>query len=246
MRKLVAIGTFLLIIVSLTFLPRLLSLSAHWASDETLWMLRSRDFFFAMESGKFADTHIAYHPGVTTCWLGSISIWNRYQHDLFPKSWFYSREFLSPEMLANIRLPIAIASGILILVAGFLLYRLFNSTTAGIGTLFLAIEPFLLSESRRAHTDVLMSLFLFLSLLLWLYYLESETPHRRVLIFSGICAESHKDRSPFVMLLRCFILRTSHDTFRDGYGVLLGCSRSASNSDSVESLSAEVLPCTSV
>lgn len=187
MRKPVALGTFLLFLVLLTFLPRLLSLSAHWASDETLWMLRSREFFFAMQAGKFADTNIAYHPGVTTCWLGSVAIWNRYQRDSVSKNWFYSSEFLSPEMLASIRLPIALVTGILVLVAGFFLYRLFGGVTAGIGTLFLAIEPFLLSESRRAHTDVLMALFLFLSLLLWLYYLESETPRRRILISSGTC-----------------------------------------------------------
>ena len=187
MRKSLAIGTFLLLLVLLTFLPRILSLSAHWASDETLWMLRSRDFFFAMQAGKFADTNIAYHPGVTTCWLGSVAIWNRYQRDSVSKNWFYSGEFLSPEMLSSIRLPIALVTGVLVLIAGFLLYRLFGGVTAGIGALFLAIEPFLLSESRRTHTDVLMALFLFLSLLLWLYYLESETSRRHILISSGIC-----------------------------------------------------------
>ena len=59
---------------------------------------------------------------------------------------------------------------------------------AGVGTLFLAIEPFLISESRRAHTDVLTALFLFLSLLLWLCYLEGETRKpRRDLVLSGLC-----------------------------------------------------------
>ncbi|MDD9974364.1 MAG: glycosyltransferase family 39 protein [Candidatus Poribacteria bacterium] len=150
-------------------------------------MLRSRNFFFAMRDGKFADTYITHHPGVTTCWLGSIAIWNRFERDSFSKNWFYSNKFLSPEMLASIRFPITLVTGILVLVAGILLYRLFGWGTAGFGTLFLAVEPFLLAESRRAHTDALTSLFLFLSLLLWLCYLESETPRRRDIIFSGIC-----------------------------------------------------------
>lgn len=190
MRKLVAISAFLLFLVLLTFVPRLLSLSAHWASDETLWMLRSRDFFFALRMGKFADTYITHHPGVTTCWLGSIAIWNKYQRDSFSKSksWFDFDEFLSPEMLARVRFPIGVVTGIFVLVTGFLLYRLFRDRmVAGLGTLFLAVEPFLLAESRRAHTDALMSLFLFLSLLLWLCYLESETLRRRDIILSGIC-----------------------------------------------------------
>ena len=187
MRKSVTISTLILFLILLTFLPRLFSLSAHWASDEKLWMRRSRDFFFALETGKFADTYVAYHPGVTTCWLGSVAIWNKYRHGSFPKSWFYSDRFLSPDMLASIRFPIASVTGVLVLIAGILLYRLFRDwKIAWLGTLFLAAEPFLLAESRRAHTDVLTSLFLFLSLLLWLCYLESETPRQRDLIFSGI------------------------------------------------------------
>ena len=188
MQKAVIVSVLLLVLILLTFLPRVLSLSLHWASDERLWMERSRDFFWALQTGKFSNTHITYHPGVTTCWLGSIALWPKYQRDSFSNSWSYSDEFLSPEMLASIRLPIAVMTGILILIAGLLLYHLLgNQKIAWLGTLFLAVEPFLLSESRRAHTDALMALFLILSLLLWLCYLESETPRRRVLVFSGIC-----------------------------------------------------------
>ena len=184
----VAIGGFLLFLILLTFLPRVLSLSAHWASDEDLWMQRSRDFFFALESGQFEDTFTAYHPGVTTCWLGSLAIWYTSHWQGVFKGWFRSDQFLSPDMLARIRLPITIVTGTLVLLTGFLLWRLFGVPLAGVGTLFLAIEPFLLSESRRAHTDVLTALFLFLALLLWLCYLEGETRKpRRDLALSGIC-----------------------------------------------------------
>ena len=183
----VVTGTFLLFLILLTFLPRALSLSAHWAADEDLWMQRSRDFFFALESGQFENTFVAYHPGVTTCWLGSLAIWYTFHwQDVF-KGWFRSEQFLSPDMLACIRLPIAIMTGILVLLTGVLLWRLFGAPLAGVGTLFLAIEPFLLSESRRAHTDVLTALFLFLALLLWLCYLEETRKPRWNLVLSGIC-----------------------------------------------------------
>lgn len=107
-RKSFTIGASLLFLVSLTFLPRIFTLSAHWVSDETLWMLRARDFFFALETGNFADTYTVNHPGVTTCWLGSVAIWNKYRHDSFPPNWFYSDRFLSPDMLASIRFPIGV------------------------------------------------------------------------------------------------------------------------------------------
>ena len=115
LKQKLAIGIFLLFLILLTFLPRVFSLSAHWAADEDLWMQRSRDFFFALESGQFEDTFIAYHPGVTTCWLGSLAIWyTSHWQDVF-KGWFRSDQFLSPDMLARIRLPIAVMTGILIL-----------------------------------------------------------------------------------------------------------------------------------
>ena len=188
LKQKVAIGVFLLFLILITFLPRVLSLSAHWAADEDLWMQRSRDFFFALESGRFEDTFVAYHPGVTTCWLGSLTIWYTSHWQSIFKGWFRSDQFLSPDMLARIRLPITIVTGTLVLLTGFLLWRLFGAPLAGVGTLFLAIEPFLLSESRRAHTDVLTALFLFLALLLWLCYLEEETRKpRRDLALSGLC-----------------------------------------------------------
>ena len=187
MRKSVFISTFLLFLILLTFLPRVLSLSRHWASDETKWLLRSRDFFSALQNRQFGKTYITHHPGIMTCWLGTVAIWSKYQRDPAFRSWMDSDRYISPEMLADIRLPIALMTGSLIFAAGFLIYRLFGRATAGLGVLFLAVEPFLLSESRRAHTDALMSLFLFLSLLLWLCYLESESSRRRDLILSGIC-----------------------------------------------------------
>ena len=179
-------GIFLLFLILLIFLPRIFALSLHWSTDEDLWMKRSRDFLLALESGQFEDTFTAHHPGVTTCWLGSLAIWYTYQQNHF-KGWLNSDQFLSPEMLSRIRFPIAFLSGVLIMAVGMLLYRLLGGTFAGIGTLFLAVEPFLLSESRRAHTDVLTALFLFLALLLWICYLEGTLHHRRSLVLSGIC-----------------------------------------------------------
>ena len=220
----VGIALFILFLVLLSFLPRLFSLSLHWAADEDVWMQRSRDFYFALESGEFEDTHVAYHPGVTTCWLGCFAILYTSQQGYF-KGWFRSDQFLSPEMLAKIRFPIALLTGMLTLAAGILLYRLFGALLASIGTLFLAIEPFLLTESRRAHTDVLTALFLFLALLLWLYYLEEETQKsRRDIVLSGVCfglaclTKSHA--GSFIVFLS-FMLIWYHYQYRIHWSKLL-------------------------
>lgn len=180
------IGVILLFLIMLTFLPRMLSLSSHWATDEDLWMQRSADFFLALDSRQFEDTFTTHHPGVTTCWLGSLSIWWYTSQQTVFKSWFRSDQFMSPEMLALVRFPIAFLTGVLILLIGFCIFRLFGGLYAVLSIAFLAIEPLLLSESRRAHTDALTALFLFLSLLLWICYLEGKRPHRLDLVFSGV------------------------------------------------------------
>lgn len=186
MQKQIAITLFLITLLTLIFLPRLLSPSSHWSSDESQWMARSRTFILALENGNFADTLTTHHPGVTTTWIGGATIWvTSGRHSV--SEWLKSIDFFSPAMLARIRFPIALLTGLLILLAGELLYRLFGTLYAAIGTLFLAIEPSLLAESRRIHTDVLTAEFLLLTLLLWLYYLEAKTPRRRDLVFSGIC-----------------------------------------------------------
>ncbi|MDE0018639.1 MAG: glycosyltransferase family 39 protein [Candidatus Poribacteria bacterium] len=182
----ISIGVFLFLLVVLIFLPRLLSLESHWSSDERPWMRRSLNFVSAMEKGDFAETRIVYHPGVTTTWLGGAAIWMASgRHSV--AEWAKSTAFFSPENLARLRFPIAFVSGVLILIAGGLVYRLFGGWCAGVATLFFAIEPFLLAETRRVHTDVLTAEFLLLTVLLWLCYLEDETPRPRDLLFSGIC-----------------------------------------------------------
>ncbi len=118
MQKPIFVGAFVLFLVLLTFLPCLLSLSAHWSSDEHLWMRRSRTFVSALESGRFADTLTAYHPGVTTTWLGGTAIWNVYGKKLLFKAWMQPKQFFSPAMLARLRFPIAFLTGVLILLAG--------------------------------------------------------------------------------------------------------------------------------
>ena len=47
----------------LSFFPRVLSLDAHWSSDETLWMNRSRNFMLSLQNGEFSETLPAFASG---------------------------------------------------------------------------------------------------------------------------------------------------------------------------------------
>ena len=188
MRKLqrVVLSFVLVALILLTFLPRTLSLSKHWSSDEDLWMQRSQTFFFALKNGQFKETLPAYHPGVPTMWLGSLALWSTYLTNSPVKSDVEDTNFYTPAMLARVRLPITVVTGLLIWLIGFCVYRLFGKVSAVLSIALLSVEPFLLSESRRAHTDALTALFLFFSFLLWLCALESNLSRRRYIVFSGI------------------------------------------------------------
>lgn len=177
----------ILITLSLiSFLPRILSLDAAWSSDETLWLFRSQEFALSVLDRDFSHTFQSYHPGVTTMWLGGLALWREYGSvlDMAPK--FMQKKFLAPQRLAQTRLLVALITALTILLAGLLLQRLFGHLVAFVGTLFLALDPFLLAESRRLHTDALATGFLIVSFLCWLCYLEAEVSRRRYIIFSGI------------------------------------------------------------
>ena len=181
------VSVILITIVLINFLPRTLSLNAVWSSDETIWLRRSHGFATALKRHEYAGTFQSYHPGVTTMWLGGLALWREYGDTLSIAPKLVTREFLSPARLSAVRLPVALLTGLTILVIGLLLRRLLGNAVAFVGILFLALDPFLLGESRRLHTDALATLFLMVSLLCWLCYLETEIRRRRDIIFSGVC-----------------------------------------------------------
>ncbi len=168
-----AAGVFL--IVCFFFIvnsPRLLSLDAHWSSDEARWLRRSAAFMDTVEQGRFSETLIAYHPGVMTMWVTGL------------------RAFFSPPRLDALNLVLArwfigIVISVGIGIACLLVYRLFGRWVALISFACLAYSPLFLAQTRRVHTDALATVFILLTVLLLLLYCENRQ-HRRYLIFSGI------------------------------------------------------------
>ena len=180
------VGIILITIGVFSFLPRVLSLNAAWSSDETVWLFRSQNFMVSTLDGDFSSIPQAHHPGVTTMWLGGLSLWQKYKHAL-PNAHLLSRSpFLAPSNLARTRLTVAVTTAITILIAFFFLQKLLGKQVATIASIFLAVDPILLTQSRRLHTDTLAADFLLLAILALLVFMGS-VPRRRYLIFSGVC-----------------------------------------------------------
>src|SRR4051794_27044568 len=56
------------------WLPRVAQIDSFVTPDERRWLQRSADFLFALDTGDYAATYQAGHPGVTVMWAGAAGI----------------------------------------------------------------------------------------------------------------------------------------------------------------------------
>ena len=166
------IPAFICCLFLIVGIPRMLSLDAHWNSDEARWLKRSTDFMSAVKQGRFSETLIAYHPGVMTMWIAGLRT-------------FFIEGSVDVRNLAHARWFLGATIWIGIGVCGILLYYLFGRWEAFTSIAFLAFSPFYLAQTRRVHTDALAALFILLTVLLFLLYCEKRHKHR-YLVFSGV------------------------------------------------------------
>jgi hypothetical protein len=173
------------LMIGLTALaPRVLDLGLFVTTDEAdHWMERSELFLRALQSGDYAATAIAPHPGVTTMWLGSAGILLR--HTLVGWGLLHDESFRV--VLALMQLPVALIHVASILLGYHLLRRLLPAGSAALAALLWATDPFLIGYSRVLHVDALSGSFATLSLLAACSYWYHER-RPAVLILSGVCA----------------------------------------------------------
>lgn len=173
---LIAFGLFLIV-----GMPRLFTLDAHWSSDETRWLGRSSRFMHAVQTGQFDQTLQAYHPGVTTMWLaGTRSFFGNNETGRSLKDLVLGRWFIC----------VVVSAGLVAVF--FLLLRLFEAWHTVTAWGFIAMSPFFLAETRRVHTDALATIFILLTVLLFLLYcvtllrMEEHRQKKNYLVFAGI------------------------------------------------------------
>ena len=155
-----------------TGLPRFFALDSHWSSDETLWLNRSAHFMSAVKQREFSETLITHHPGVITMWLAGLRT-------------FFIQPRVDIENLAHARWFISIIVWMGLSIACLLIYQLFGEWVALVSFVSLAYSPFFLAQSRRVHTDALATIFILLTMLLFLLYCQNRHRHC-YLILSGI------------------------------------------------------------
>lgn len=189
MRQLHHTRTLPIILICLALLPRVLTLGRGLTTDEAYhWVTyRSGDFLSAVTEGRFADTMITGHPGITTMWLGSAG--------LLIEQFFQNIGVLATPTfethLTLMRLPMAVVTSLAVGAGYLLLRRILGGTIALIAAFLWATDPFLIAHSRLLHLDALLTMVMLLATLALLAACFSQAdaqphPHMPLLVLAGI------------------------------------------------------------
>lgn len=162
-----AVVLFLPALVALTtLLPRALGLADFFTTDESHnWIRATGVFAYAVSIGRWEDTNLIGHPGVTLMWLGSLG--------LQLERLALSVGLIAPpdrlEHLAWLRLGPVLAHTLLTTLSYLLLRRLVRPRVALVAALLWATSPFLVAQGRLLHLDALLTGFTNLAVLCTLH-----------------------------------------------------------------------------
>ncbi|GAB4164474.1 MAG: hypothetical protein Fur005_24810 [Roseiflexaceae bacterium] len=180
-------------------LPRMIGLNDFYTIDEGYhWPGRVERFSEALANGQWAETNQTGHPGVTTMWLGALGRQLAFAQGITDPGWAGG----GAGYLGMLRLPLAIANALMVLIGFLFLTRLFSLPEAALAALFWALSPFLIAHSRLLHLDALVTSFITLCLLAVLVALRGPWLNYRWLIGAGIAAGlAFLTKAPSLILL---------------------------------------------
>src|SRR5690606_21454426 len=134
--------------------------------DEAIWVYRSIQFREALLDGRWADTLVAGHPGVTTTWLGALGMSAQRLLDPVARAdydWLARMAYLTPDnveayrrlatLLTGGRVAVALVNALGVVGVYWLARRLAGARVAIVAGLLLAFDPFLVGLSGLLHVD---------------------------------------------------------------------------------------------
>lgn len=216
----------LLIVLLAAFLaPRLVALGRFVTADEPTWGKRSANFYYALDNGDYASTYQTGHPGVLTMWAGALAYHLKFpQYLKFGQSELGDTKLLqifqkhgpNPlELMVAARLNVVIVNAIALVACFLFARRLFGRWLAFFAFLLIAFLPLYVAHSRFLHTNGMLSSFMFLSVMAYLYYLQFRKAY--ALIASGVAAGlSYLTITPSFNLIPVVFLLTLLSLLHDG------------------------------
>lgn len=181
-----------------TLLPRLLTLNDFFTTDEAYhWITRSERFAAAIAAGRWADTILTGHPGVTLMWLGSLGL----QLERLAVTLGWAAPPAASGHLAWLRLGPVLAHTLLLPVGYLLLRRLVRPHLALVAALLWATSPFLVAHGRLLHLDALLSDLCLLTVLAALVAGQAARPWPWLLLTGLFCGLALLTKGPALIVL---------------------------------------------
>jgi hypothetical protein len=159
-------------------LPRLCAIGRYITPDELNWIHRSVRFREALLDGRWAETLVSGHPGVTTAWAGALGISVQVAvrpADRAVYDWITHLAWLSPDLIPAFprlasfltagRLLVAVTTSLGVVAISLLARSLLGQRTALLAGFLLALDPFTAGLSGLFHVDGLVTTLSTLSLL---------------------------------------------------------------------------------
>ena len=167
------------LVFAVALVPRLYGIGLFLTADEKSWIGRSYEFLKAMKEFRFNDTLQTTHPGIPTLWVAGVA------------TFLATRVFHTPfnfddlhRFVAAAQVPMAIVNALLV-VGIFLAARLLlPPRLALLGSLAVALDPFLIGYSKVVHVDAFLAGFLVIAALLFLY--AEQTKREWALVASAV------------------------------------------------------------
>jgi hypothetical protein len=213
----------LLALFLLTLIPRVLNLDVFLTVDEPAYAEQARTFLVAASKADWAATTQIASPGATAMLTGAIGLVARYLWlgmkgaSLQDFATSLPLHPVDPRLLPALRLPFALITSLSVLGVYGLARKLFDGKVALLGAVLLALDPFYLAYSRLIALDAFMSIFMFLSLLAFLLFLQKGRSWLYLLISALAGGLAIATRSPaFILMLVAVVLSLLSLTTSDG------------------------------
>ncbi|NTU84108.1 MAG: phospholipid carrier-dependent glycosyltransferase [Chloroflexales bacterium] len=187
-----------LIVGLAALLPRIIGLADFFTTDEAYhWISRTERFVAAVGEGRWADTILTGHPGVTLMWLGGLGL--RLEQLAVALSWAAPPDSLGH--LAWLRAGPVLAHAAALTAGYLLLRRLVRPELALVAALLWATSPFLVAHGRLLHLDALLTDLCTLSLLATLVACRAARPWPWLLGAGALCGLALLTKGPALIML---------------------------------------------
>lgn len=172
-----------LVIVLAMLLPRIFELDKFVTTDETKWLMRSSNFYYALGQREYENTRFfSSTTGVVTMWVETAAYLIEYpQYRTFGQGYFNNflvfNEFIDEKgidplvILSTARVIMVVMLSAVIGLAFLLTKRMIGIFPAMVAFLLISFDPWYLALSRISHTDAPQATFQFVSLLAFISFM---------------------------------------------------------------------------